>query len=213
MLCTPLSSMMTISPARCRARTRRRRCPARRSRWHSTQDVGPPSVPPSRPSTSGRTPERVPRADQRAVVQRDQAVGALHLAQRVDQPVHHGGVEADGDEVDEHLAVRGALEQAAAVDQAPAQAVRVGQVAVVRHGEAAEGEVGIERLDVAQRRLAGGGVAVVAERRRARAALPSPWGREKLSPTSPRPLVGVEDAALVQADDARRFLAPVLEGV
>ena len=51
-------------------------------------------------------------------------------------------------------------------------AERVGQVAVMRHGEAAEGEVGIERLDVAQRRLAGGGVAVVAERGAAAQARP-----------------------------------------
>ncbi len=45
-----------------------------------------------------------------------------------------------------------------------AQHVRVGQIAVVRDREAAELEIGIQRLDVAQDRVAGGGIAVVADR-------------------------------------------------
>ena len=40
---------------------------------------------------------------------------------------------------------------------------RVGDVAVVRDREAAAGELGEQRLDVAQRRLAGGRVANVAD--------------------------------------------------
>ena len=129
------------------------------------QHIARPASPPRQLAEHQRPhAERVARADQRAVVQRHQAVGALHLLQRVDQPVHHGGVQADGDEVDEHLGIRGGLEQAAAPHQRALQHVGVGQVAVVRDGEAAELEIGIQRLDVAQRRLAGGGVAVVAER-------------------------------------------------
>ena len=108
--------------------------------------------------------ERVAHAHQRLVGQRDQRIGADHLLQRVDQPVHHGGIEADGDQVDEHLGVGGGLEQAAAAHQGAAQHVGVGQVAVMRDREAAELEIGIERLHVAQDRVAGGGVAVVADR-------------------------------------------------
>ena len=107
--------------------------------------------------------QRVAHAHQRLVRQRDQRIGADHLLQRVDQPVDHGGIEADGDQVDEHLAVGGGLEQAAAADQGAAQHMGVGQVAVMRHGEAAELEIGVERLHVAQDGVAGGGVAVVAD--------------------------------------------------
>ena len=43
------------------------------------------------------------------------------------------------------------------------QLVRVGQVAVMRDREAAELEIGVERLHVAQDGLAGGGIAVMAD--------------------------------------------------
>ena len=62
--------------------------------------------------------------------------------------------------------------------------VRVGQVAVVGEREAAEGEIGEQRLDVAQDRAAGGGVAVMADRGVARQ--PSITSASpKLSPTRP----------------------------
>ena len=108
--------------------------------------------------------ERIAHAHQRLVGQRDQRIGADHLLQRVDQPIDHGGIQADRDQVDEHLGVGGGLEQAAAAHQRAAQHVRVGQVAVVRDREAAELEIGIQRLHVAQDGVAGGGVAVVADR-------------------------------------------------
>ena len=41
---------------------------------------------------------RVAHAHQRLVRQRDQGIGADHLFQRVDQPVHDGGIQADGDQ-------------------------------------------------------------------------------------------------------------------
>ena len=65
--------------------------------------------------------------------------------------------------MDDDLGVGGRLEERAAAHQRPADGERVGQVAVVRDGEAAELEVGEQRLDVAQHRLAGGGVAHVAD--------------------------------------------------
>ena len=111
--------------------------------------------------------QRIAHADQRLVAHRDQRIGADHLLQRVDQPVDHGRIEADGDEVDEHLAVGGGLEQAAAPHQRAVKRGGVGQVAVMGHREAAELEIGVERLHVAQDGVAGGGVAVVADGARA----------------------------------------------
>ena len=89
--------------------------------------------------------------------------------------------------MDEHLGVGGGLEQAAAAHQGAAQHVGVGQVAVMRHREAAELEIGVQRLHVAQHGVAGGGVAVVADRAGCRAARRSRAASLKLSPTRPRP--------------------------
>jgi hypothetical protein len=47
--------------------------------------------------------ERIAHAHQRLGRKRHQRIGAYHLLQRVDQPIDHGGVEADRDQVDEHL--------------------------------------------------------------------------------------------------------------
>src|SRR6201999_4138694 len=49
--------------------------------------------------------ERIAHAHQGFVGKRDQGVGADHLLQRIDQPVHHGGIQADGDQVDKYLGV------------------------------------------------------------------------------------------------------------
>ena len=70
---------------------------------------------------------------------------------------------AAGDQVEDHLGVGGRLEDRALRDQLVAQREGVGQVAVVGDGEAAEVELGEQRLDVAQDRAAGGGVADVAD--------------------------------------------------
>ena len=48
------------------------------------------------------------------------------------------------------------------------QAHRIGEIAVVRDGEAAEFEIGEQRLDVAQRGLAGRRIAHMADRRSGR---------------------------------------------
>ena len=78
---------------------------------------------------------------------------------------------AAGDQVDDHLGVAGRLEQRALLDQPPAQQHGVGQVAVVGDREPAEGEVGEQRLHVAQHAGAGGRVAGVADRGMARQPL------------------------------------------
>ena len=66
-------------------------------------------------------------------------------------------------------------------------AVRVGQVAVVRDREAAELEIGIQRLHVAQHGLAGGGVAVVTDRACCPGSEAITRASPKLSPTRPMP--------------------------
>ena len=65
--------------------------------------------------------------------------------------------------------------------------MRVGEVAVMRDREAAELEIGIQRLHVAQDGFAGGGVAVMADGDTARAAWRSRARSPKLSPTRPMP--------------------------
>ena len=66
--------------------------------------------------------------------------------------------------MDDDFGVAGRLEEAAAPHQLPAQLVGVGQIAVVADRQSAELEIGKKRLDVAQRHLAGGGVADMADR-------------------------------------------------
>ena len=78
---------------------------------------------------------------------------------------------AAGDEMENDLGVGGRLADGALLDQLAAQRQGVGEVAVVREREAAEFELGKERLHVAQDRLAAGRVAHVADRDVARQAL------------------------------------------
>ena len=175
MLCTPWSLMTTISPG---STSRMKSAPTISRAQVSLASTQPP-VPSDADAAQDQRADaqRIAHAHQGFVGQRDQGIGADHLLQRVDQPVHHGGIQADGDQVDEDLAVGGGLEQAAAADQGAMQRVGVGQVAVMRDREAAELEIGIQRLDIAQDRVAGGGVAVVADRRCGRAACRSPGRR------------------------------------
>ena len=130
--------------------------------------------------------ERIAHAHQRRARQRHQGVGADDLLERVDQPVHDRRVKADRDEVDEHFAVRRGLEQAAAPDKRAAEDMGVGEVAVMRDGKAAELEIGVQRLHIAQDRVAGGGVAIVADGVQA-LRKPMTLASPKLSPTSPMP--------------------------
>ena len=157
--------------------------------------------------------ERVAHADQRLLAQHHQRVRAQHLLQCVGQPVGDAGVEADGDQVDEHLAVGGGLEDAASTHQGAAQAGGVGEVAVVADRQAAELELGIERLHVADQGSASGGVTVVADRGVARQGADDARVTEHVADQA-QSLVGVEPAVrsvLGKGDDAGRLLAPVLQ--
>ena len=87
----------------------------------------------------------------------------------------------------------------------------VGQVAVVRHREPAELEIGIQRLDIAQNGFAGRRIAVVPDgiaprqpRHRARVA-------ERVAHQSQRSVR--PEAAVVVTDNAGRFLAAMLQAM
>jgi hypothetical protein len=64
------------------------------------------------------------------------AIGALDLAQRVDEAVDEAACAA-GDEMEHHLGVGGRLVDRAVAHEVAPQRQPVGQVAVVGHGEAA----------------------------------------------------------------------------
>jgi hypothetical protein len=154
---------------------------------------------------------RIPNADQSVLRQGDQGIRADHLLQRIDQPVDHRRIKADGDEMDEDLGIGRRLEQAAAPHELPPERLRIGQVAVMAHREATELEIRIKRLDVAQHGLARGGVAVVPDGLRA-------WKtRDHLGVTEvvahqAETLVDMETLAIV-AGDASRLLAAMLQGM
>ena len=138
---------------------------------------------PSLPMTSGRMPSGSRQATRPFGGQAEQRIGALDLAQRIGQPVERGRIARGRDEVDDHLGVAGRLEDRAAPDERGAQRHRVRQVAVVGDREAALGQIGEQRLDVAQRGLAGGRIADMADRDLAdslrmmssRSKLPATW--------------------------------------
>ena len=88
---------------------------------------------------------------------------------------------------------------------------RVGEIAVVGDGEAAAGELGEERLDVALDRAAVGGVADVADGAVAGEPVDDRASGEAVADQADMAL-GVELRA-VEGDDAGRFLAAMLEGV
>jgi hypothetical protein len=88
---------------------------------------------------------------------------------------------------------------------------RVGEVAVVRDREAAAGELGEQRLDVALDRAAMGRIAVVAD---------GPVAGEAVDHLAAGEIVADEadmafgmEVGAVETDDAGRFLAAMLEGV
>ena len=107
------------------------------------------------------------------------------------QCVHHPlldrMLEAGRDEVDDDLGVAGRLEKTAAADERLAQLVGIGEVAVVADGEAAEFEIGEERLDIAHRDFAGRRIAHMADRRMPLEAAPITSLELKFALTWPMP--------------------------
>ena len=156
-------------------------------------------------------PVRVPDPDQRVVGQRHQRISPVHLLERVDQAVDHGGKSAGRDQVGDDFGIGGRLEQGAALHQFLAQGDGVGEVAVVTDGEAAELEIGEQGLDVALHGLAGGGIAHMADGRGARQLADHLFGAEIVGDEAEAALV-VEVLA-VEGDYAGGFLSPVLQGV
>jgi hypothetical protein len=106
--------------------------------------------------------ERIAAGDHALRRHADQRIGAFELLERVDELVEQRPVGRGGDQVDDHLGIRRRLEDRAAADQVALELHRIGDVAVVRDREAAGRQIGIERLDVAQRGLACGGIADMA---------------------------------------------------
>ena len=135
----------------------------------------------------------------------------MHPAQRLDHALDNALASADGDQMDDHLGVGSGLEDAAARDEIGAERERISEVAVVRDAEPAEGKVREKRLDIAHLGRALGGVAVVADRGVAFQRVDYLTRGEDIADPPERP-VRVEERA-VSADDAGRFLPPMLQSV
>ena len=102
-------------------------------------------------------------------------------------------------------------QMAALRDQLAAQRQAVGEIAVVRHREAAGGEFREQRLHVAQDGFAGRRIAHMAERGAALQPVDHLLGGEVIADEAEAAL-GLE-ALAVEGDDARRLLAAVLQRV
>jgi hypothetical protein len=113
--------------------------------------------------------------------------------------------------VDDDLGIGSRLEDRTLGHQLLLEVHGVGNVAVVGDRETAGGKVREQRLDVAQARTTSGRIAHVARGDRARKPFKDLVVREHLRDV-PDAAVRIEVAA-IKADDADRFLAPVLEGM
>ncbi len=111
--------------------------------------------------------------------------------------------------MDDHLGVARRLEQAAAAHELPAHVIGIGEIAVVADGEPAELEIGEQRLHVADRHLAGGGIAHMADGGMAAELADHLLGAEILADMADGAM-GVELLAVI-GDDAGRFLAAMLQ--
>ena len=103
------------------------------------------------------------------------------------------------------------MEDAAVLHQFAVERHRVGQIAVVGNAQAAEGEIGEERLDIAKFGPPGSRIAVVANRRRTLQFVDH-FGFAEIVADPSQAEMRIELLAR-GADDARRFLAAMLQGV
>ncbi len=156
-------------------------------------------------------PERIAGADQLLVRQRHQRIGALDLGQRLDETVEDPGPTRARRKQQDHLGVGGRLADRAAANEFPPQRQAVGQIAVVGDGQPARLEFGEQRLNVAQRRLAGGRIADMADGGPARKAVDR-GGAGKVVADQALAALRVEPLA-VEGDDAGRLLSAMLQGV
>ena len=155
--------------------------------------------------------ERIARADQLLVRQADQRIGAFDLAQRLDEPLDDARTAAARDEMQDDFGVGGRLEDRAIADEIAAQRQAVGQIAVMGDGEAAGADFGEQRLDIAQNGFAGGRIAHMADGAAAGQAFDG-RGFGEMFADKAEPAFRIEPVA-VEADDARRFLSAMLQGV
>ena len=157
----------------------------------------------------GTDAERIARADQLVVGQRDEGVGAFDLGQRLDEAIDDSAPARPRRKQQHDLGVGRRLADGARADKLAPQGQAVGQVAVVGDGEAAELEFGEQRLDVAQRGLACRRIAYMTDRHPPRQPIDRRGGGEMIADQPLAPL-GVEPAA-VECDDAGRLLPAMLE--
>ena len=133
------------------------------------------------------------------------------MRQGIDEAVRRRRLPRAGDEVEHDLGVRRRLADRALRDELAAERQAVGEVAVVADRDAADFELGKERLHVAEDRLAGRRVAHVAHRHVAGDAGEG-RGLGEMVADEAKLAFRVELAA-IEADDARRLLAAMLERV
>ncbi len=153
--------------------------------------------------------ERIARADQLLVGEPDQGIGAFDLEQGFDQLLDEALLLAAGDEMQDHLGVGGRLADGAFFDQGVAQRQRVGEIAVMAQREAARIEIDEQRLHVAQHWIAASRIADVAYRHVAFQPLDH-RARSEMVADQADAAFGME-VVPVEADDAGRFLAAMLE--
>jgi hypothetical protein len=106
---------------------------------------------------------RIAHADQLLGGQRHQRISAFDLLQGVDQLFDHRAFVAAGRQMDDDLGIGGRLEDGAFLHQLGAQRIGVGEIAVMGDGDAAARQVREQGLNVAHRRAARRGIAVVAD--------------------------------------------------
>ena len=155
--------------------------------------------------------ERIARADQLLVGEADKGIGALELAQALDETVDEAVAARARHQMQDHLGIGGRLHHGAFVHQMFAQRDAVGQVAVVADGEAAAFQFGEQRLHVAQHRLTRGRIAHMADGRVAGQVIDHFPPREGVADQA-EAAFGME-ALAVEGDDAGGFLAAMLERV
>ena len=113
--------------------------------------------------------------------------------------------------MDDDFGVASGLEDRPTPDEIVAQRLGVGDIAIMRDREAAAGEIGIKRLDIAQARSAGGRIAHVTCRHEA-GQLGERFLRREILGDMPGPAHRIELLA-VEAGDAGGFLPAMLQSM
>jgi len=120
--------------------------------------------------------ERITRADQLLVGERDQRVSTFDRAQRLDEAVYETATPGLRDQMQDHLGVGGRLHHRAVLHEFTAQRQSIGEIAIVPNREAAGIELGEQWLDVAQDGGACRGIADMADGHNAGQGARSPRG-------------------------------------